>query len=432
MNARKNSKLMPALTVMVLGGLMTFGYQNCSRAKFTIDEAAKAEALGKEGVFGTTPGDDGNVAGVRPGDDSNTGGKTPPKGDDSSVGGKNPQGNDSNTPKTNVPVNFSFECSNMHSDAAGGNVLTAAALKIVIVDKTNKVVCELSGDFKSQILNTKKVSFTPCPELPAGKYEAHIMDATASSSAFISKEFTQSDIQFTKNADGTYTTSSKKIAILYDFNKQNSQYSSVNKKYGNTSTDATQANCDSRVSPLIVSMNSESRGIQLTSPLDGIQFDILGENSFPRAHDKKQISWLTPEDQEYYFIVLPNKQGRVLGIDEMFGDNTKGPDGKFAANGYAALAKYDDDKDGLITEDDAIFSELRLWKDSNRDGVADPNELYTLQEKGLTVIDLHYDKRYKETDQYGNQTLMKSVVKTEDGKLHLVFDLWFRYLNITK
>jgi hypothetical protein len=420
MNARKNSKLLPTLTAVVLGGLMTFGYQNCSRAKFTIDEAAKAEALGKEGVFGNTPGDDGNIArppGSRPGDDAN-------------VGGKNPQGNDSNTPRTNVPVNFSFECSNAHSTAAGGNVLTASALKIVIVNKSNQVVCELNGDFKSQILNTKMVSFTPCSELPAGKYEAHIMDAAASSSAFISKEFTQSDIQFTKNADGTYTTSSKKIAILYDFNKQNSQYASVNKN--GTSTDATQANCDSRVSPLIVSMNSESRGIKLTSPLDGIQFDILGDNSFPRAHDKKQISWLTDEDQEYYFIVLPNKQGRVLGIDEMFGDNTRGPDGKFAANGYAALAKYDDDRDAKITEDDEVFSELRLWKDSNRDGIADPNELYTLQEKNLTVIDLHYDKRYKETDQYGNQTLMKSVVKTEDGKLHLVFDLWFRYLNITK
>ncbi len=419
MNARKNSKLVPVVTVVVLGGLMAFGYQNCSQAKFTIDEAAKAEALSKEGVFGTTPGDDGNIAGVRPGNDP-AGIKNPPKGEDA------------NTPKASVPVSFSFECSNVRSQSAGGNVLTAAALKIVIVDKTNKVVCELSGDFKSQILNSKKASFTPCAELPVGKYEAHIMDAAVASSAFTSKGYTQSDIPLTKNADGSYTTSSQKITILFDFNKQNSMYSGLNKQYGSTSTDGTQANCDSRVSPLIVSMNSESRGIQLTSPLDGIQFDILGENSFPRAHDKKQISWLTPDNQEYYFIVLPNKQGRVLGIDEMFGDNTKGPDGKFAANGYAALAKYDDDKDGLITEDDVIFSELRLWKDSNRDGIADPNELYTLQEKSLTVIDLHYDKRYKETDQYGNQTLMKSVVKTADGKLHLMFDLWFRYLNITK
>jgi hypothetical protein len=50
----------------------------------------------------------------------------------------------------------------------------------------------------------------------------------------------------------------------------------------------------------------------------------------------------------------------------------------------------------------------------------------------VAVIDLHFDNRYKEQDQYGNQTLMKSVVQMEDGKMHLLFDLWFRYVNITK
>lgn len=504
MNARKNSKMLPAVTVIALCGMMSFAYQNCARAKFTIDPAAKSEALGKESVFdrqagddgvvgGSQPGNDGAVPGGKnpPGDDANTGGKNPngndpnmpqfpgmgndpnmpkfpgsgndpnmpkfpgmgndpnmpgmpttgndpsvpgknPNGNDPSMPGKNPNGNDPNVPKTNVPVNFVFECSNVHSNAAGGNVLTSSALKVVIVDRSNKVVCELTGDFRSQILNTKKIAFTPCADLAPGKYEAHVMDANVASSSFLMKELTQDDITFTKNADGTYTTNGRKIEILYDFNNQNSQYADMNKKYGNTSTADSQAKCDSRVSPLIVSMNSQSRGIKLTSPLDGIQFDILGENSFPKAHDKKQISWLATDEQEYYFIVLPNKNGQVLGINEMFGDNTRGPDGKFSANGYAALAKYDDDKDALITDEDAVYSELRLWNDRNRDGIADPNELYTLKEKGLSVIDLHYDKRYKETDQYGNQTLMKSVVKTEDGKLHLMFDLWFRYLNITK
>lgn len=432
MNTRKNGKFLPAASVIVLCGVMSFAYQNCARAKFSIDPAAKSEALGKESVFGRQAGDDGVVSGDVPGNDGSVpGGKNPP-GDDSNNGGKKPPGNDPSVPKTNVPVNFAFECSNRHSDAAGGNVLTTSALKIVIVDQANQVVCELSGDFKSQILNTKKISFVPCANLPAGKYEAHIMDASAPGSSFLTKELTQDDIAFTKNADGTYTSSSKKIDILYDFNKSNSTYADMNKKYGNSSTAETQANCDSRVSPLIISMSSQARGIKLSAPLDGIQFDILGENSFPKAHDKKQISWLTAEDSEYYFIVLPNKSGQVLGINEMFGDNTRGPDGKFSANGYAALAKYDHDKDSLITEEDEIFSELRLWSDKNRDGIADANELFSLKEKGLSVIDLHYDKRYKETDPYGNQTLMKSVAKTEDGKLHLMFDLWFRYINITK
>jgi len=440
MQAQKRIRTLPTVSTVLFCGLISFAYQNCSRAKFTISPVAKYEALSKENVFdndqgddgvasGNRPGDDGAVSSNRSGNDSGIPGTKAPRGDDPSKPRRGATGNDPGQP--NVPVNFLFVCSNGRSDIAGGNVLSASALKVVIADRYNKVACELTGDFKSQILNTKKLTITPCAGLPAGDYEAHVMDANVAAKDFFMKEFTEDSIGFTKNADGTYTTEPGKVEILYDLNNQNSQYKTMNIQYDNVSTDATQKNCDSRVSPLIISMNSDSRGIQLTSPLDGIQFDILGENSFPKAHDKKQISWLTSEDREYYFIVLPNKNGQVLGINEMFGDNTRGPDGKFAANGYAALAKYDDDKDALITPDDTIYSELRLWNDRNRNGIAESNEISTLKEKNILVIDLHYDKRYKETDQYGNQTLMKSVVKTEDGKLHLLFDLWFRYLNIT-
>lgn len=186
--------------------------------------------------------------------------------------------------------------------------------------------------------------------------------------------------------------------------------------------------CDFRASPLIVSLGSseaEAKGIELTSPTDGILFDILGARSVPAPYSPKQISWLKKGIQHYYFITLP-KQGIVEGIDQLFGDNTRGPDGKFSANGYQALAKYDLDNDRLITKKDPIYKDLRLWRDDDRDGKAQPYELFTLEEMGVTKIDLTYDDHYKEVDQYGNETRMKSVIETKDGKLHLLFDLWFR------
>jgi hypothetical protein len=509
MSTWKNRKILPMTASLAIVGFTSFAYQNCARARFSIDPIAKSEALGKENVFGNQPGDDGSIigrqpgndggmpgGGAAPGDDSSMPGKNPPgndpsipgknpPGNDPSIPGKNPPGNDPSIPGmpnipgmprvpgndpgipkqnppgndpgipgkkppvsppsvpknppgstpglTSIPVGFGFYCSNLRTEFRGGNLLSAEAVKIVILDKSNnKIACELNGDFKSQILNTKKVTFTPCAGLAAGKYSAVIMDTKVDSSSYLEKHLDITSIQFLVNEDKTYTLLTDKIDILYDLNNADPRYNSDNGQYGDHSTDETQKNCDKRVSPLIISMNSEARGIKLSAPLDGIQFDILGENSFPMAHDKKQISWLTADDQEYYYIVRPRKDGKVLGIDEMFGDNTKGPDGKFSDNGYEALAKYDTDKDGLITDEDDVYSDLRLWNDRNRDGVADPNELYKLEEKNVTVIDLHYDNRYKETDQYGNQTLMKSVVKTKDGKLHLLFDLWFRYLNITK
>lgn len=189
-------------------------------------------------------------------------------------------------------------------------------------------------------------------------------------------------------------------------------------------------NCDSSVAdPLIVALDEKVDYVRLTSQQEGISFDILGQNSAPVAHAPKQISWFQNVNHSYYFVVLPNEQGEVLGIDQMFGDNTLGPDGKFAKDGYAALAKYDSDKDRKITANDEIFSKLRLWHDANLDGKASKDELFSLDDKGIVAIDLRFKRSYYERDQYGNETRRKSVVKTKDGKYHLIFDLWFNYVK---
>lgn len=485
MRSWKIDRVIPLISTVVSLGLTSVAFQNCAKAKFGIDPSAKAQALDKENVFEEdvpdSHGDDGNAGGVRPGDDGNTagGGNTP--GNDGSNSGNprpgndghlgwsfldflNPRNNNSgpntsgnggsgntggnsgtgntgtgNTGTPDLSVNFRFLCSNTQTEENAGNLLSASAVKLVISNATTgPALCELTGDFKASILNTKKITFTPCANLTAGTYNAYIVESsvpTSDMATVIAKSLIASEktnkILFNVNSNNTYTLKSNiKIDIVYDLNAQHETYGSLKELFGSTSE--TQALCEQRASPLIISLNSTARGISLTSPLDGIQFDILGENSLPKAHDKKQISWLAREEQEYYFITLPNGSGEVLGINELFGDNTRGPDGKFAANGYLALAKYDENGDNLITEDDAIYAQLRLWGDPNRDGIAQPEELLALKDKAISIIDLDYDKRYKEEDQYGNQTLMKSVVKTEDGKLHLVFDLWFRHLNITK
>ena len=186
-----------------------------------------------------------------------------------------------------------------------------------------------------------------------------------------------------------------------------------------------EVNCDMSASPLVVQMKASSP-LKLTSREDGILFDILGKNAQPAAHTKKQISWLAPEAAEgNYFITLPNARGEVNGIDEMFGNNTAGPDGKFAQHGYLALAKHDDDKDGLISKKDAVFTKLRLWKDKNVDGIAQVGELIPLDELDVKSIDTRPDSSFRERDAFGNEISLKSVLQTTDGKLHVVYDIWF-------
>jgi hypothetical protein len=124
------------------------------------------------------------------------------------------------------------------------------------------------------------------------------------------------------------------------------------------------------------------------------------------------------------FLALP-RRGQVKGVDELFGNNTFGPDYTFAENGFAALAKYDLNHDGKIDAKDPIFRDLRLWSDKNKDGIVQPEELKSLQELGLEEIDLQYDSSYYERDQYGNESRFRSDVKSVNGQLHMIFDLWF-------
>jgi hypothetical protein len=203
----------------------------------------------------------------------------------------------------------------------------------------------------------------------------------------------------------------------------------------------------------------KSGELDLTAPENGTKFNLLGQQTQAVLNDgfllikdsgknfKYQISWIQPSQKRYQFLALPNAQGKVLGIDQLFGDNTFGPDANrpFAKDGFQALMKHDkgDAKggasvaDGYIDANDAIFSKLRLWHDLNGDGNVDTvaemaTELITLEQAGLTYIHLRANEKFFETDQFGNDIAYKSIVgfKSTKGngvKLGTAFDMWFQY-----
>jgi hypothetical protein len=294
-------------------------------------------------------------------------------------------------------------CSNARTEKAG-NLYSAA--KVVLVTRTSKgaEVCPgQTKDYRADLINMDKLTFTlPCA-LPDGKYEAEFYDVDR-----LDGDEPLADFNFdVKN--GAVQISTSKIEVTY----------ATNAKEGDEDRQAHHELCEKYASPLVVKLGSEA--IRLSSPLDGILFDILGSAA---TDGFRQISWVS--DESFAFISLPAADGTVSGIDELFGDNTLGPDGKYAANGYEALAKYDDNADGRIDSNDAVYTQLRLWIDRDRDGASSDTELETLEDRGITAIDLIYDAGYSERDQYGNKILYKSIAERAGADPLLVFDIWFR------
>ena len=205
----------------------------------------------------------------------------------------------------------------------------------------------------------------------------------------------------------------------------------------------------------------KSGELELTAPADGVKFNLLGQQTTaqldngdflhikPEAHNFKfQISWTQPNQTRYRWLTLPDENGHINGVDELFGDNTFGPNPEkpFARDGFRALMKWDRGDtvdstqnlaDGYIDTNDAVFSKLRLWHDLNSDGNCDTqeeinSELVTLDEVGITYIHLSVNENFSETDVHGNDIVGKSLVGfqtsgEEATRLGTLFDVWFRY-----
>lgn len=69
--------------------------------------------------------------------------------------------------------------------------------------------------------------------------------------------------------------------------------------------------------------------------------------------------------------------------------------------------------DGIIDDRDRIFSSLRLWIDTNHDGICQPEELHTLPSMGVNSISLHYFEVGKR-DQWGNLFRYGSKMNPDD------------------
>jgi Ca2+-binding RTX toxin-like protein len=181
-------------------------------------------------------------------------------------------------------------------------------------------------------------------------------------------------------------------------------------------------------SPLVLDL--DNNGINTLSVNNGVNFDLDGN------HFAELTGWISHGDG---LLVLDKDNNNVIeNGNELFGNNTLLNDGTTAANGFLALANYDDNLDHQINVLDAIYSQLRVWVD-NGDGVSQANELFSLTELGIASVNVSYTSQgfidgngdyqangSNAVDASGNEHRQISNFTRTDGTTGAVADVWFQ------
>lgn len=138
------------------------------------------------------------------------------------------------------------------------------------------------------------------------------------------------------------------------------------------------------VDPLLLDLTGN--GVHMTDIRDGVLFDTDHSGTVKRS------GWA---DRTTGMLVIDDGSGQVKDVSQMFSEYYGGKVGVNGAagetkfkDGFAAMASEDANKDGVIDQNDPIWSTLRVWVDGTHDAKVDAGELKTLAELGITQINV--------------------------------------------
>lgn len=184
-------------------------------------------------------------------------------------------------------------------------------------------------------------------------------------------------------------------------------------------------------SPIVIDL--ENDGIRLGPAGVGVYFDVNADGI------REHVQWVRPGGDEAFLALDRTGNGLIDDGSELFGVGTPLVlEGRNAPNGFVGLAQYDQrqlggNDDGLISEADAIWPQLRLWLDLNADGVANREEMRTLRSVGIRSLDT-IPRIRKYVDEAGNiipfwAWANRSALPGRAAGRSLMVDVFFRLIR---
>ena len=184
---------------------------------------------------------------------------------------------------------------------------------------------------------------------------------------------------------------------------------------GKVASDKLQAMMDffdnHATSPLVLDLGG-GNGIELSSLATSKALFNLDNGQFIY-----HTAWVKPADG--LLCIDKNGDGHITSGAELFGNASSG--GTYT-DGFAALAAYDSNHNGVITANDTQFSKLLIWQDANQNGFSEVSELKHLSDYGITIISLNDTP--SNTINAGN-TISSTSTFVMNGQTRTIADAWF-------
>jgi Ca2+-binding RTX toxin-like protein len=176
-------------------------------------------------------------------------------------------------------------------------------------------------------------------------------------------------------------------------------------------------------SPLVLDLNGD--GVSLVDlKASNVYFDMDNDGL------KERTGWVAATDG--ILALDRNQNGLIDDASELFGSSGTlsdvGFDGIFDTRGDSGFHKLLITQtvfDGVLDSKDAVFNELRVWRDLNQDGVSDKGELFSLNDLGIVSIRVD-STAVPYTFGVGNKITEIATFTFQDGHTAQIADVWFQ------